>query len=296
MESPVPGVVNPDNYSDRYTFYFKPEQDAVLYFSAGGDDGYRLLIDGEELIGQWYSHPFRQKEGFRKFEGGRLYRITYEHFDGGSEQETMFRYADYLNDPVFFEAVRTADAVVVCVGYDWYLESESWDRPFALPEGHLYCLESVLEHTDKAVVVINSGGGVEMAPWLDRTGGVLMAWYQGQQGGDGHPPELVVLVAAVALDLGHDCWEILWIPAVASGEQPDDDPSDYAHQDRIEPAEPRGQTVPYERQADVHGQEHQPHEDPGDRAGEDDGQKEYGSVDDSDPVHAIGLPSENDGT
>lgn len=183
-ESPVPGVVNSDNYSDRYTFYFKPEQDAVLYFSAGGDDGYRLLIDGEELIEQWYSHPFRQKEGFRKFEGGRLYRITYEHFDGGSEQETMFRYADYLNDPVFFEAVRTADAVVVCVGYDWYLESESWDRPFALPEGHLYCLESVLEHTDKAVVVINSGGGVEMAPWLDRTGGVLMAWYQGQQGGD----------------------------------------------------------------------------------------------------------------
>lgn len=96
----------------------------------------------------------------------------------------MFRYADYLNDPAFIEAVRTADAVVVCVGYDWYLESESWDRPFALPEGHLRCLETILEHTDKAVVVINSGGGVEMAPWIDRTGGVLMAWYQGQQGGD----------------------------------------------------------------------------------------------------------------
>ena len=183
-ESPVPGVVDTDNFSDRYTFYFKPGEDAVLYFSAGGDDGYRVLVDGEELIEQWHSHPFRQKEGYKEFKGGRTYKITYEHFDGGSEQETMFRYADYLNDPAFIEAIRTADAVVVCVGYDWYLESESWDRPFALPDGHLHCLETVLKHTDKAVVVINSGGGVEMTPWIDRTAGVLMAWYQGQQGGE----------------------------------------------------------------------------------------------------------------
>ena len=183
-DSPVPGIVNTDNYSDRYTFYFKPEKDAVLYFSAGGDDGYRVTVDGRELIEQWYGHPFRQKEGYMEFKGGQTYRLTYEHFDGGSNQETMFRYADYLNDPEFIDAVREADAVVVCLGYDWYLESESWDRPFSLPEGHLLCLETVLKHTDKAIVVINSGGGVEMAPWIDRTAGVLMAWYQGQEGGD----------------------------------------------------------------------------------------------------------------
>ena len=183
-DSPVPGIVNTDNYSDRYTFYFKPEKDAVLYFSAGGDDGYRVTVDGRELIEQWYGHPFRQKEGYMEFKGGQTYRLTYEHFDGSSNQETMFRYADYLNDPEFIDAVREADAVVVCLGYDWYLESESWDRPFSLPEGHLLCLETVLKHTDKAIVVINSGGGVEMAPWIDRTAGVLMAWYQGQEGGD----------------------------------------------------------------------------------------------------------------
>ena len=183
-DSPVPGIVDTDNYSDRYTFYYRPEQDAILYFSAGGDDGYRVTVDGEEIIEQWSPHPFRQKEGFRKFKGGKTYRITYEHFDGGSDQQAMFRYADYLNDPEFTEAVSEADAVIVCVGYDWYVESESWDRSFSLPEGHLACIEAVLKHTDKAIVVINSGGGVEMAPWIDRTSGVMMAWYQGQEGGD----------------------------------------------------------------------------------------------------------------
>ena len=183
-DSPVPGIVDTDNYSDRYTFYYRPEQDAILYFSAGGDDGYRVTVDGEEIIEQWSPHPFRQKEGFRKFKGGKTYRITYEHFDGGSDQQAMFRYADYLNDPEFTEAVSEADAVIVCVGYDWYVESESWDRSFSLQEGHLECIEAVLKHTDKAIVVINSGGGVEMTPWIDRTSGVMMAWYQGQEGGD----------------------------------------------------------------------------------------------------------------
>ena len=149
-----------------------------------GTTGYRVTVDGEEIIEQWSPHPFRQKEGFRKFKGGKTYRITYEHFDGGSDQQAMFRYADYLNDPEFTEAVSEADAVIVCVGYDWYVESESWDRSFSLPEGHLECIEAVLKHTDKAIVVINSGGGVEMTPWIDRTSGVMMAWYQGQEGGD----------------------------------------------------------------------------------------------------------------
>lgn len=182
-DSLLPGVVNSDNFSDRYTFYFKPENDAILYFSVGGDDGYRLLINNKELIEQWSNHPFRSKEGYKSFKAGQVYKITYEHFDGGSEAEAMFRYADYLNDPKFIKAIRNADAVIVCVGYDWYLESESWDRPFTLPEGHLACLENILKYTNKVIVVINSGGGVEMSPWIDRVSGILMAWYQGQEGG-----------------------------------------------------------------------------------------------------------------
>ena len=184
MSAPgLPPSIPPGALSCLYSLGSKKRPN-LLYFSAGGDDGYRVTIDGEELFGQWYGHPFRQKEGYRKFDGGKTYKITYEHFDGSSNQQAMFRYADYLNDPEFIEAVRKADAVVVCLGYDWYLESESWDRPFSLPEGHLLCLETILEHTDKAIVVINSGGGVEMTPWIDRIGGVLMAWYQGQEGGD----------------------------------------------------------------------------------------------------------------
>ena len=62
--------------------------------------------------------------------------------------------------------------------------------------------------------------------------------------GHGHPAELVVVVPAVTLDLGHDGPEILGIVAEAPGEQPDDDPSDDTHQNGIETSEPGREPVP----------------------------------------------------
>ena len=180
--SPVPGIVD-DDYSDRYTFYYKPAADSYLYLSAGGDDGYRLLIDGEPVIDDWENKAYRSKDIFRRFEAGRVYKFTYEHTDDYSVSRVMFRYSDHMNDPAFNEALTGADAVIACVGFDAVTEHEGGDRTFALPEGQEDLIDALLRRNPNVIVVLNAGGGVDMTPWLDRVPAVVMAWYPGQQGG-----------------------------------------------------------------------------------------------------------------
>ena len=180
--SPVPGVV-PDDYSDRYTFYYRPEKESYLYLSAGGDDGYRLLIDGETVIDDWENKAFRSKDIIRRFEVGKVYRFTYEHTDDWAVSQVLFRYSDQMNDPAFAKALDEADAVIACVGFDSVTEHEGGDRTFSLPDGQTDLLDALLEKNSNVIVVLNAGGGVDMTPWLDRVRAVIMAWYPGQQGG-----------------------------------------------------------------------------------------------------------------
>ncbi len=180
--SPVPGVV-PDDYSDRYTFYYRPEKESYLYLSAGGDDGYRLLIDGETVIDDWENKAFRSKDIIRRFEAGKVYRFTYEHTDDWAVSQVLFRYSDQMNDPAFAKALDEADAVIACVGFDSVTEHEGGDRTFSLPDGQTDLLDALLEKNSNVIVVLNAGGGVDMTPWLDRVRAVVMAWYPGQQGG-----------------------------------------------------------------------------------------------------------------
>ena len=180
--SPVPGVV-PDDYSDRYTFYYRPEKESYLYLSAGGDDGYRLLIDGETVIDDWENKAFRSKDIIRRFEAGKVYRFTYEHTDDWAVSQVLFRYSDQMNDPAFAKALDEADAVIACIGFDSVTEHEGGDRTFSLPDGQTDLLDALLERNSNVIVVLNAGGGVDMTPWLDRVRAVIMAWYPGQQGG-----------------------------------------------------------------------------------------------------------------
>ena len=77
------------------------------------------------------------------------------------------------------QAISAADVVVVSVGTE---DTEGADRPFDLPDAELAALDRVLGWNKQSVVVVNSGGGINMTPWIDRAGAVLYAWYGGQAG------------------------------------------------------------------------------------------------------------------
>jgi beta-glucosidase len=63
------------------------------------------------------------------------------------------------------------------------LETETHDRPFDLPAAETNLVQSVAAVNKHTIVVINSGGSVAWAGWLDKVPAVLQAWYPGQSGG-----------------------------------------------------------------------------------------------------------------
>ena len=86
--------------------------------------------------------------------------------------------AEFVAEPSD-EQLKAASAVVLSTG-TW--DSEGWDRPFALPDDEERQVLRVVALNPHTIVVMNSGGGVQMTDWRDRAAAIVYAWYPGQIG------------------------------------------------------------------------------------------------------------------
>jgi beta-glucosidase len=75
--------------------------------------------------------------------------------------------------------LKAASIVILSTGT---FDSEGWDRPFALPAEEAARVGQVVAQNPRTVVVVNSGGGIQMAPWHDQAAALIYAWYPGQIG------------------------------------------------------------------------------------------------------------------
>ncbi len=75
------------------------------------------------------------------------------------------------------------DAAIVCVGFNPKTETEGADRTFALPAGQNELIQAVARANKRTIVVINSGGAVDMTAWLEQPAAILQAWYSGEESG-----------------------------------------------------------------------------------------------------------------
>ena len=72
---------------------------------------------------------------------------------------------------------------IQAVGFDKKTEREDHDRTFTLPEGQDELIEFALANNDNVIVVVYSGGGIDMSRWQDKVSAIVMGWYPGQEGG-----------------------------------------------------------------------------------------------------------------
>lgn len=176
--------------SARWSGFFIPKKPGTyeVFVESTGEDGgsFRLYVDDQMVFDNWSSHttiapvaklsmtaaPHKivfEQHGRSNWLGGRL-RLGIVAHDG-------------LVDSDAKELAAKAGAVVLAVGFDPSSESEGGDRTFSLPPGQDQLINEMAAINKNTIVVITSGGSVDMSSWGDRVGAILQAWYPGQEGG-----------------------------------------------------------------------------------------------------------------
>jgi hypothetical protein len=103
-------------------------------------------------------------------EAGKPHKIRLEYFENTGTATARFRIAS-ATQPIAESAkapVAKADVVVVCVGFEPATETEGSDRTFRLPGGQDTLIEQIANLNKDVIVVVTSGGGVDMTRWIDK--------------------------------------------------------------------------------------------------------------------------------
>jgi beta-glucosidase len=177
---------NARSFSARWSGFFIPLSSGDYRFSVSsyGLDGYRLFVDGIKVLDRTGA-PQPILDAVLKLKAGDAHavRLEYLHFDHharlgfGVRKTSDFVTADAKS------AVAGADVAVVFVGFDPSNEGEGADRTFELPPGQDELIAQVRSANKHTIVVLTSGGGVDMSRFVDAVPAIVQAWYAGQKGG-----------------------------------------------------------------------------------------------------------------
>ncbi len=178
-----------NDQSIRWTGYFTPATPGeylVFVQGPGENGGYRLYIDKKIVIDDWtQAYAFLSQVKISLQPGPHQIQLEYFVKKGWGKSKLNFgivRPEDLVSAEAKAVAAQ-ADAVVVAVGFDQSIEGESADRMFALPPGQDELVNQIAATNKNTVVVVTSGGGVDMTGWVDHVPALFQAWFPGQEGG-----------------------------------------------------------------------------------------------------------------
>ena len=179
--SPCEGLPD-DGFCARWEGVYKAAQDGTLRFRMSGDDGYRIIVNGKQIGGDWGNHSLSSKSAFMDVKAGQTYNFRFEYFENVGEA-TVILEVGMMDSARMYAALKNATAVVYCAGFDSDIEGEGFDRGFALPQDQRRVIGMLSEAHPNVNVVLNAGGAVDFRGWSEDVESVLMAWYPGQEGG-----------------------------------------------------------------------------------------------------------------
>jgi len=178
-----------NNVSVRWSGFFTPAvpgQYLTFVQGPGENGGYRLYIDKKLVLDNWTQwYAFVGEVSVALTSGPHEVELDYYAKNGWGKTTAnlgIVRPETLVSAEAKSLAARV-DAVILAPGFDTASEGESADRTFRLPPGQNELINQIAAVNKKTVVVLTSGGGVDMSAWIDRVPALLEAWYPGQEGG-----------------------------------------------------------------------------------------------------------------
>jgi beta-glucosidase len=174
----------------RWTGYYTPKaagtQDFFLQQGGFGGSGARLYVDGKKVIDSWDAANAIVGQTSVPLDATSHKIVLEYHRQPGGIGGPFVRVGivpqDAWVDSATLQLARRADVAILAVGFDPQSETEGWDRTFELPPGQNELIRGVAAANKNTVVVLTSGGAVDMIGWIDRVPALLEGWYPGEQG------------------------------------------------------------------------------------------------------------------
>jgi beta-glucosidase len=181
--------VNQNELSARWSGYFTPRDPGeYLFFVQGPGEGggYKLYVDDKLVIDTWELSR-AQVSQIRLPLAEAPHKIRFEYSVHWSWGGPTVRLGIVRPEAVVNAAAKAlaskADAVVLAVGFDPDSEGEGADRTFELPPAQDELIRQVAAANKNAIVVVTSGGAVDMKAWLGHVPALFESWYAGQAQG-----------------------------------------------------------------------------------------------------------------
>jgi beta-glucosidase len=186
MRASIEGTLHAPVKYVRWTGYYHAASagDHIAFVEHPGK--YRLIVDGKIWIDHAEINGPMVAQTHRELSAG-VHKVVLEDLGVPKFGNDITRLGIVKSDAVVhaaaLELARRADVVVLSVGFDIETEGEGADREFHLLPGQNQLIDQVAAVNPKTIVVLNAGGSVDTAPWLNQVPALLDIWYPGQEGG-----------------------------------------------------------------------------------------------------------------
>jgi len=192
----VTGAIKARDFSARYSTNFSALTESAITFEVEGDDGYRLMINGKEVLNAWTRNRWGAQQYKLATEPGKSYQITLEYWQGDGKANIRLSAGNYKKTDAnaLANRIKDADAIIYVGGISPQLEGEEMqvnypgfnggDRTsIQLPLAQTNFMKT-LKSTGKPVVFVMMTGSALAIPWeAANIPAIVNAWYGGQAAG-----------------------------------------------------------------------------------------------------------------
>jgi beta-glucosidase len=176
--------------SSKWVGYYTPTEDGKFAVFVQTDGKYRLLVDDKVVFDSSIVPKYILNQTTLELSKAphkvELQQLS-QQLASVSGMRVGIAPLSTIVDQDAMEMAAHADAVILSVGFNASSESEGGDRSFDLPVGQDQLIERIGELDKKAgkktIVMITSGGSVNVTPWKDDVDGIFETWYAGEEGG-----------------------------------------------------------------------------------------------------------------